>query len=382
MSISQHSVCLNYYQMARQNRKVADRLKALKPTAPDPQLLLAFLRELYKAGGGQPITCTITDHYRTRIFEFAHVDIKVENNDLHQLLYDSPIIHAYITTDISDYFLHKTPTKHYSISPPLREKIIEAGEELLQLKKDGRFRAYLVVEEQNKLSPVTMSNGECMTFEEVQEKDGKQIPLLTGGRKGEQFIAALHGVGGVWPELPDNEDIVNMILAAVRVGHDTTDPICKYIDQSCLVTEDGRFVSMIPPGNISARLSSITSMDACTYRKRVLEIRKAIDKMKPDLKIPHIQLLVDSMYRDEYKDDAFDRLHYLRLCQSLEEAKKYLDYNVDVRTDSNIVAGNKPLNKLVDYRDNIAHWWVGESDEEFLVNLQKTINQLVRQKYS
>ena len=100
-----------------------------------------------------------------------------------------------------------------------------------------------------------------------------------------------------------------MILAAVRVGQDTPDPVRKYVDQSCLVTDDGRFVTTIRP-TASARLSTAKVMDAETYRNNALEIRNAIAAMESDIKTPHMALLVNSMYRDEYKDDAFERLQF------------------------------------------------------------------------
>ena len=38
-------------------------------------------------------------------------------------------------------------------------------------------------------------------------------------------------------------------------------------------------------------------------------------------------LLVNSVYRDEYKDDAYQRLQYLQLWQSLvETGQKFLGY--------------------------------------------------------
>ena len=94
-------------------------------------------------------------------------------------------------------------------------------------------------------------------------------------------------------------------------------------------------------------------------------------------------LLVNSMYRDEYKDDAYQRLHYLQLWQSLVEAgQKYLPYwGESIRYDTKVVAGKKTLLELTGYRDDIAHWWTDTIDENFLADLQRTINELIRRKY-
>ena len=105
--------------------------------------------------------------------------------------------------------------------------------------------------------------------------------------------------------------------------------------------------------------------------------------MEQDIGVPHMALLVNSMYRDEYKDDAYQRLHYLQLWQSLAEAgQKLLDYQGEsIRYDNNVVAGNKTLRELNEYRDDIAHWWTDTIDENYLADLQRTINELIHSKY-
>ena len=94
-------------------------------------------------------------------------------------------------------------------------------------------------------------------------------------------------------------------------------------------------------------------------------------------------LLVNSMYRDDYKDDAYQRLQYLQLWQSLVEAgEKYLGHQgKSIRYDNIVVSGKKTLLELTEYRDDIAHWWTDTIDENFLADLQRTINELIRRKY-
>ena len=93
-------------------------------------------------------------------------------------------------------------------------------------------------------------------------------------------------------------------------------------------------------------------------------------------------LLVNAMYSDEHKDDSYRRLHYLQLWQALSEAgRPYLNYKGDLTKDNNIVAGKKTLRELTDYRDDIAHWWTDTIDENFLADLRRTINELMRQRY-
>ena len=366
--------------MPRMNRSVADRKKSLQPTTLDPQLTLAGLRAMYEAGGGQAISCTITGHFRTQIFEFPRVHFQGECDEPHQSAYDSPLIQATVVADIYDYFLKKTRINHYAISPPLRHNVAETDEKLSSQTK-GRRRVYLVVEEDNTLPPVDMTNGECSLFDEVQERDGKMTANLTGGREGKKFITAWHAVGGSWPTIPDNQDVVDMILAAVRAGQDSSEPIRRHVDKSCFVTDDGRFVTTMQP-TASARLSTARNMDSMSYRAKVSDIRSAIAAMEPDIATPHIALLVNSMYRDEYKDHAFERLHYLRLWESLSETgEKHLGYTGNIREDSVIVAGKKTLKELKQYRNDIAHWWTDTSDEGYLTDLQRTVNELLRRRY-
>ena len=98
--------------------------------------------------------------------------------------------------------------------------------------------------------------------------------------------------------------------------------------------------------------------------------------------IQHMALLVNSMYSDEYKDDAYRRLQYLGLWQSLVDAgRKYLGYPGNIRYDNVVVAGTKTLLELTEYRGDIAHWWTDAIDENFLADLQRTINELIRRRY-
>ncbi len=52
-----------------------------------------------------------------------------------------------------------------------------------------------------------------------------------------------------------------------------------------------------------------------------------------------------------------------------------------VREDDVVVAGNKTLRELTEYRDDIAHWWTDTIDKNFLADLRRTINELIRRRY-
>ena len=366
--------------MARKKQTVADRQKSLQPIAPEASFALAGLRAMYASIGGKEFHCTINGHCRTQVFEFPRIAFRPIGDEPRHTIYASSSVQACLVSNLVDYFANATCSRHYSISPGLRHVIAETDEKVRSQQSD--VPVFVVIEEDSELAPVEMKNGECCLLDEVMVRNGEKMPALIGGRQGEQFIAAGPTVGGAWPELPSNQQLVNLILAGVRVAQQTAEPIRKYAEQECLVTDDGRFVAMMPPATVSARLGTAKEMDAKGYRARASEIKQAIAAMDPDIATPHMALLINSMYSDEYKDDAYHRLQYLRLWQSLAEAgETCLGYQGNIRQDKVAVAGNKTLRELTDYRDDIAHWRTDTIDENFLADLQRTINELMRRRY-
>lgn len=366
--------------MARKYRPVADRQKSLEPVPPVANFTLAGVRIMYEGASGEEFRCTISGHCRTQIFEFPGIDFHPDGDEPHHTIYSSSSVQASVASSLVDYFEKSTFSRHYSISPSLRYNVNETSE-TIKSQQRGRVPVFLVIEESNQLAPVEMDGGECCIWDEVVVRDGKKEPSLVGGREGERFITAWHTVDGKWPVLPNNRKLVNMILAGVRVGQKTADPIRKHLDQSCLVTDDGRF-AVIQRMTMSARGSTATSMDSTAYRSRVAEIEKGIAALEQVIATPHMALLANSMYRDDYQDDAYQRLHYLQLWQSLSETgRQYLGYQGNIRKDKIVVAGNKTLEELKDYRDDIAHWWTDTIDENYLMDLQRTINELIYDQY-
>lgn len=366
--------------MARKNRKVAERHKALQPVVPKANFTLAGARMMYTGMEGREFHCTISGHRRTQIFEFPRINFRPNGDESHQSIYHSPSVQACVTSDLVGYFANATRGRHYDISPCLQHEVSETDKRIRSQQK-GRIPVFLVIEENNELEPVEMIKGECSISDEVHVRDGENVPVLVGGRLDKKFIIAWATVDGAWPTIPSNQQLVNLVLAGVRVAQQTPDPIRKYVDQSCLVTEDGRFVEMMRP-TMSGRLETATVMDSKTLRSRAAEIRKAVAAMESEIASPHMALLINSMYSDEHKDDSYQRLEYLRLWQSLDEAgKKCLSYEGNVRKDYEVVAGKKSLRELTEYRNAIAHWWTDAIDENFLADLRRTINELIRRKY-
>lgn len=366
--------------MANRKRLVADRLMSLQPAPEEPNFMLAGVRMMYEGVGGKELHCTISEYCRTQVFEFPRVTFRPKGQVPHMPLYSSASLQAYVTLDLVDYLANVTSSKHYTIDSSLRNVVGETDEKV-RAQQNGSVPVFLVVEEFSQLTPVEMNKGECSEIDEILERDGEKVPMLVGGREGETFILAWHTRDGAWPKLPNNRQTVNLILAGVRAGQETPDPIRQHVDVECLVTDDGRCVGMSRP-TMSARGGTTREMSPSDLGRRVAEIADAIIAMEQSISTPHLALLVNSMYSDEHKDDPYKRLQYLQLWQSLADAaRKALGYRGDIRHDKVVVAGNHTPEQLRDYRDDIAHWWTDSIDENLLADLQRTINELIRRKY-
>ncbi len=366
-------------------RPVIDRLGSLAspPAKPDGTLNMAesILRGFRKLANSEEIVCTVDRHCRTRIFGFP--EARAAEPVPHHTVYESDPLRASLVCDLETYF-KESGTTHYSLSPPLRHEVAEKRE-ALEARRQGRY-LYLVIEEVNEIPPLVLERG-CAIADEVFYEAGERKPLLKGGRDNERFIVAFETSDGPWPDIPRNEQTVNMILAVARASQDAQDEIPKHVDESCLLTDDERVVFPLSAGFASARLSVHYNLDPEAFRKRAAEMNAALSLMKADLTSEHIELLVNALYWDDYRDDDFRRLHFLSLWQSLCESRRKLGYvNPDpkielLKNDSTVVAGTLSLATLAEYRDDIAHCRTGSIDGNYLAGMYRTINELIRRKY-
>ena len=365
-------------------RPVIDRLRSLAspPVKPHGTLAMAdfMLDATTKLANGNSIICTVDRHCRTRIFDFPRS--RPTEPAPHYTIYRSNSVHASLVCDLRAYF-EQSDSPHHGLSSPLRHEVAE----LIQ-KKDSQgegFNPYLVVEELHSLASLLLDRG-CASVDEVGYKDGQSIPVLKGGRANARFIVAFETSDGPWPDIPRDEQTINMILAATRASQDAHDEIRKHIDQSCLVTDDDRFVCPMSAGSMSARADVVRPLDADAFRETAVSLGAAVSRMEADLTSEHMELLVNALYWDDYKDDDFRRLHYLSLWQSLSESRKKLGYTppspkTGLAKDPTVVGGTFSLEALTSYRDDVAHCWTGNIDGNYLANMYRTINELLRRSY-
>ncbi len=365
-------------------RPVIDRLKRLAspPSKPEGTLAMAdsMLDATIKLANGEKISCTIDRHCRTRVFDFPRS--RPTEPVPHYSIYRSNSVYASLVCDLRAYF-EQSESPHYGLSSPLRHEVAEL---IRQNDSQGEgINPYIVVEEAHRLPPIVLHRG-CASVDEIGHKDGQLLPLLTGGRANARFIIAFETSDGPWPDIPRDERTVNMILAATRASQDAHDEIRKHIDQSCLVTDNGRYVCPMSTGFGSVRLDVVHPLDADALRETAESLGAAVSRMEADLSSEHIELLVNALYWDDYKDDDFRRLHYLSLWQSLSEARRKLGYTppsskTGLAKDPTVVGGTFSLQALTSYRNDIAHYWTGNIDGSYLANMYRTINELLRRRY-
>lgn len=363
-------------------RPVVDRLKSLAapPVKPHGSMAMAefMLNALGRAANGERITCTINQHCRTRIFDFPRAIITEPAPNL--TVYQSNSLRASLVCDL-DAFFRQSSSPHYAVSPPLRHEVAENIKKL-SAQRSG-ISACLVVEEFNTLSPLVLDRV-CSSLDEVGNIDSELTPLLNGGRENERFIIAYETSDGPWPDIPRKEQTVNMILATMRACQDSDQEIRKHVDQMCLITDDGQFVCPMSAGFASIRADSAKNLDAAAFRDAAARIHAAASRMDADLGSEHIELLVNALYWDDYKDDEFRRLHYLSLWESFCESRRRLGYAAPRGkpiNDQNVVAGTLSVAELTSYRHDIAHCWTGSIDGNYLAGIYRTINELIRRKY-
>ena len=332
---------------------------------------------MHSGMGGVASACTISGHRRTRVFEFPGAYVTESSGESHHTIYESASMRATVTSNLVDCLANAAFGDHYAISPSLRHVVAEISQRAAQAHDT---RLFVVIEEVDEVVPVEMNRGECSVSDEVLTKGGEQVPMLIGGREGQEFIIACATADGAWPELPADQRQLNLVMAGVRAAQQYAGPIRKLLDQRCLVTDDGRFVAIMLP-TMHAAASTHTPLDATGYAERMARIRDAVDEMERDLDDASVALLFRSMYCEDARDEAFQQLFYLHLWQSVTDTADVVYERAPFAAADAPLAGSKTPSELKAYRNDIAHGRTEVIDANFLADLQRTVNQLICAKY-
>ena len=351
----------------RKARTVSDRLKRLEETPTENLGTSALADSVFGAmPDSRPTVCTVDRRCRTRVFDFPEV-VGDDGPLPHLVVHEAGEIRASLACDLIAC-LEDVGSVHYATDPLLRQEVATLCE---QREAGGTtHNPCLVIEQTNTVAPVVLEH--CASVPAATLGCGEC------GVDDETVIVAFRAMEGPWPEAPKDELMVNTILAAVRAVQGACLDVPKHLDRECFLTDDGKLVLGTTIRFGSARLDMPKVLDATALQERGRVLGATIERMAGDLGSEHIRLLVDAMYWDgPNKDDAFKRLHYLRLWQSLDECRNRLG----LVQDDELVGGMAGLNHLREYRNDIAHWRTGTIDDNLLVDIYRTINELVRRKY-
>ena len=326
--------------------------------------------------GGSPTDCTLRGYCRTFVFDFPYVYSNSEGHIGHQVLYTSDNLRAAVVSDLPVYFeAERDGFLHYSIDVSLRAGVSrEYRNANDQASVNGR-PLFLVIEEYVGFTATMLKNGQCFTIDE--RRDGEAI--IEGGREGARALLAIRTVDGEWPDFREDMHIVNIVLAAVKSERGITGHIREIYRAGCFVNVKNEAVYAMAPS-----LSATGSLGPRPIDRREIEDKSArigtmLGAMIAD-KDPVASELFDSIVMDKTRDDGYLRLWYLRLWQAAEDASAYLG-RPQFGNGNDIVAGDRTLKELKNYRNWIAHWHTGTIDFSHLKDLQLTVIELVRRKY-
>ena len=71
---------------------------------------------------GKEFCCTINEYCRTQIFEFPGIAFHADGDEPHHEIYVSSSVQACVASNLVDYFVNSTCSKHYAISPKLKPR--------------------------------------------------------------------------------------------------------------------------------------------------------------------------------------------------------------------------------------------------------------------
>ncbi len=300
--------------------------------------------------------------------------------DVDYVICDSDTCRATVVSDLNSHFNQSDRSSlHYEIDVSLRKGVGRISCEEAAKTEYFHARIFLVIEQYEKVPATSLDNGEYFLIDTWY--DGKEI--IEGGCQGEKSLMAVRTGDGAWPDFSPGMHAVNTVLAAVKVGQDTTHYFDPLYSCSCFVTDDNRAVypcyTKMSVGYGGARV--IKPIDSDSLSEKVLEIRSIHEGLCKDaLVLPQVAELIDSVLLYKTQDDGYYRLWFLRLWQALADSKRLLG-SPKLENESEIIAGRFSPTQLKKYRHAVAHWWTGKVDFSYVTGIQQTVHELLRRKY-
>lgn len=359
--------------------KIMHRRKQPQNLDPDRSqggLTKAVAARMGKGMAGQPVKCTITGHCRTVILEFPGSHLITGGAVDHQLIWSQGGCRATVVADLLTYFEREsTDWVHYNIDVSLRAGVRRTNERSKeQAKRSARpiEPLYLVIEQQEQVSPTVLDDGVCFAVDEI--RNGTEH--IEGGRRGEKALIAIRTCDGTWPTFEPDTQMVHIVLAAVRAEQNFLERFKELYSCSCYVSSDGQAVYGMG-GTLTAILKQTAPLEVPELREKGDRIRSLLQGMMADSTLIDSELC-DSFALDKPKDTG--RLSYLDLWESLKDAGKHL--NIPQFTNhKKIIAGGSTPKELTDYRNAITHQGINKIDSSRLRDLKLTALELIRRKY-
>ena len=326
--------------------------------------------------GGKPAECTLTAHCRTFVFDFPRAFLTASEAVAPNVLYNSGGLRASIVSDLPAFFENApADSLHYSIDVSLPVGIRETYDNALKQHKGKDDRFFLIIEDYVEFVPTVLNTDQCFLIDEV--RDG--TPVIVGGREGRKTLVAFPALGCPWPDFRPNMNRVNVVLAAVKAVQNVPGHVRQLFDCSTFVSSKRESVATLKL-TMSASGQALSPLAPADLEKRAQRIGSMIQEMLSDSNTVASELF-DSIVLDKTTDDGYLRLSYLRLWQALEDAKRQLG-RPELLNDRSVIAGKRTPTELKEYRNDIAHWYTGRMDQSYLQDLQYTVMELLRRKYS
>ena len=250
----------------------------------------------------------ILGHCRTRIFAFPKADLDAGAHMQPAVIAERSEAKATLVSDLRDFFQHDSAFRHYATDCSLRASVDEVVEKQGKRRDGSRFPLFLVLEWDTSCETV-MDEGTCFIVDE-----GKVV----GGRVGEEATMAWRAAGAPWPEVDDDSDFTNTILAAVKIVQDETETIREVAEVSCFYDSNGQAVYPVSM-TMSANVSVSSPLSVLDVDAKVGRCRKLIDAFETNRKDDkRVGVLVDSLRLEQINNDDYRRGWYLCLFEAIE----------------------------------------------------------------